>query len=228
VVAPVRNLVKLPSNVSLEEGALTEPAAVALHALRRGGVSPGETVAVYGAGPIGLLVAQWARIMGAGEVIVVDLAPERLALAARLGFRLVLNARDCDPVQKTQELTRGLGAAVCVEAAGVSATFKAAISSAGFAGRVVLLGNPSGDVTLPQALLSQALRKELCILGAWNSDFRVTEGLDDWRAALRAVAGGALQLKPLITHKLPLERACDGLKMMREQKEFFAKVLVQP
>jgi L-iditol 2-dehydrogenase len=228
VAAPARNLVKLPPNVSLEEGAMTEPAAVALHALRRSGVSPGESVAVYGAGPIGLLVAQWARIMGAGQVIVVDLLPERLALAARLGFSLRLNPRDRDPVKEIHGLTRGLGAAVCVEAAGVAATLQAAIASAAISGRVVLLGNPSGDVTLPAALISQAMRRELCLLGAWNSEFRASQGLDDWRATLGAAANGSLQLKPLITHKLPLEEAIESLEMMRDQKEFFAKVLIKP
>jgi len=228
VVAPARNLLKLPPNVALEEGAMTEPAAVALHALRRSGVSPGESVAIYGAGPIGLLVAQWARIMGAGQVLLVDLVPERLALGARLGFSQLLNARDRDVVKEIISLTHGLGAAVCVEAAGVAATFKAALASAACGGRVVLLGNPCGGVTLPAALISQAMRKEVCIYGTWNSDFRASQGLDDWRAALGAAASGALQLRPLITHKLPLERAWEGLKMMREQKEFFAKVLLQP
>ncbi|MGD0092777.1 MAG: zinc-binding dehydrogenase, partial [Planctomycetota bacterium] len=136
--------------------------------------------------------------------------------------------RECDPAKEIHKLTRGLGAEVCVEAAGAAATCRAAISSAAFAGRVVLLGNPSGDVTLPQALLSQAMRKELCLFGTWNSDFRATDGLDDWRAALGAVASGALQLQPLVTHKLPLDRAFAGLQMMRDQTEFFAKVLVQP
>ena len=68
VVAPRRNLLRVPEGVSLDEAAMTEPASVALHALRRGGgTRPGESVAVFGAGPIGVMVAQWARAMGAAR-----------------------------------------------------------------------------------------------------------------------------------------------------------------
>lgn len=229
VSVPPSNLVPVPQGVSMEAASMTEPAAVALHALKRaGGSLVGETVVIFGAGPIGLTVAQWARMMGADQTIVFDLIPEKLAMANRLGFELAIDVCDCDPVQRINELTGGRGAEVCVEGAGVPITLNQAIAAARVGGRVVILGNPSADVTLPAALISQAMRRELDILGTWNSEFSAAGNNDDWRAVLAAAASGAIDLDSLITHRVPLEKSFDALKMMRDQSEFFAKVLIQP
>jgi L-iditol 2-dehydrogenase len=229
VAVPPRNLLRVPEGVSMEAASMTEPAAVALHALKRaGGGFLGATVAIFGAGPIGLMTAQWARMMGAAQILVFDLIPEKLAMARQLGFTLALNARECKPVERIHELTHGHGAEVCVEAAGVPATLTQALAAARNNGRVVILGNPSGDVTLPAALISQAMRRELDILGTWNSSFSAAGNNDDWHAVLAAAAAGAIDLDSLVTHRVPLARAFDALKMMRDQSKFFAKVLIQP
>ena len=227
VVAPRRNCLVLPAGVSLEEGAMTEPAAVALHAMRRSQLQPGETVAVFGAGPIGLLVAQWARALGAARVLIADIAQPSLALARQLGFE-VIDSKTCDPVQEIEQRTNGRGADVTVEAAGVPATFTAAVASAAPVGRVVILGNPSGDVLLPAKLISQVMRRELRLVGTWNSSFSAAGLPDDWRTVLSAVAAGTLQLKPLITHRFPLADIRRGLDVMRNRTEFVAKVLINP
>ena len=88
LVAPVRNLLKVPASVSLDEAAMTEPVAVARHAMRRVGHDlAGRTVAIYGAGPIGLMVAQWARTMGAASITLSDLLPQKLEMARQMGFQ---------------------------------------------------------------------------------------------------------------------------------------------
>ncbi len=229
VAVPPRNLIPVPDGVSLEAASMTEPAAVALHALKRaGGGFVGESVVIFGAGPIGLICAQWARMMGAARVILFDLVPEKLAMAERLGFELAFDPRRVDPLEKVGELTGGYGAEVCVEAAGVPITLNQAIAAARVGGRVVILGNPSADVTIPAALISQAMRRELDVLGTWNSSFSAQGNNDDWRAVLAAVASGAVDLDGLVTHRVPLDKALDALVMMRDQSEFFAKVLIQP
>jgi len=232
VVAPRRNCLVLPAGVSIEEGAMTEPAAVALHAMRRGHLQPGETVAVFGAGPIGLLVAQWARALGAARVMIADIAQPSLELARQLGFETI-DSKAGDVVSDIEKRTAGRGADVTVEAAGVPVTFTAAVSCAAPGGRVVMLGNPSGDVLLPAKLISHVMRRELRLIGTWNSSFSAS-GLtpsgdrDDWRTVLAAVAAGTLQLKPLITHRFPLADIRCGLEVMRDRKEFVAKVLINP
>jgi L-iditol 2-dehydrogenase len=229
VSVPPANLVPVPDGVSMEAASMTEPAAVALHALRRaGGGFVGETVVIFGAGPIGLMTAQWARMMGAARVVLFDLIPQKLAMAQRLGFELAFNARDADPVERVHQLTGGSGAEVCIEGAGVPATLRQAMAAARVGGRVVILGNPSADVTLPAGLISQAMRRELDVLGTWNSQFSAAGNNDDWRAVLAAAGRGAIDLDSLVSHRVPLENAFDALVMMRDQREFFAKVLIEP
>ena len=229
VVAPERNLVRVPEGVTLEEAAMTEPAAVALHALKRaGGCKPGETVAIYGAGPIGILVAQWARSMGAERVILFDLVEEKLRLARSLDFEFSLQAYKMDCVGIVYDLTNGEGVDISVEAAGRPKPLLQALQSANRGGRVVLLGNPSDEVTISAELISQAMRKEVQILGTWNSEFSGSGDDDDWREVLKAVANKKIDLKSLITHRVGLKNALEALFMMRDGKEFYSKVLVRP
>ncbi|MBN8527318.1 MAG: zinc-binding dehydrogenase, partial [Planctomycetes bacterium] len=133
-----------------------------------------------------------------------------------------------DPVQRINALTGGRGADVTLEAAGVPATCTAAVGAAAPGGRVVMLGNPSGDVTLPAKLISQIMRRELALLGTWNSTFSASGLPDDWRTVLAAVAAGSIKLKPLITHRFNLDQTLAGLVVMRDRREFVAKVLINP
>jgi L-iditol 2-dehydrogenase len=228
-VAPARNLLRVPQGVSLQEAAMTEPAAVALHALRRaGGCQPGETVAVFGAGPIGLMVAQWARIMGASSVLLFDIVEEKLALARELGFAHAYHSAQNVAEEVVASLTEGQGAHLCIEAVGVPQTLLQACACARRGGRVVILGNPSAEVTFSPSLLSQLMRREVNLYGTWNSDYAVYSADDDWHTTLRAMASGSLKLRPLVTHRVPLSRAVDTLNAMHDRKGFFCKVLIHP
>jgi L-iditol 2-dehydrogenase len=228
VIAPRQNLLRVPDGVSLAEAAMTEPAAVALHALRRAGEVVGQTVAIFGAGPIGLMVAQWARATGAAKVLLFDLIPEKLGLARSLGFAHTFNSHEVDPLKAVAELTHGEGAEVCIEAAGVPPTTIQALAAAGRRGRVVLLGNPSAEVTLPTSLISQLMRREVSLFGSWNSDYSATGNNDDWQTVLQAIAARTIDLAPLITHRVPLSAAKEALLMMKEQRDFFCKILIYP
>jgi len=211
LVAPTRNLLQVPAGVSLEEAAMTEPVAVARHALRR--VAPslvGKSVAIFGAGPIGLIVAQWARAMGAASILLSDLIPQKLEMARQMGF----------------QTGKPDSADVAVDAAGAPAALLAAMRVARRA--VVLLGNPAGDLQLPAALWSQLMRREVTLFGTWNSDYSVTGTDDDWHAALAAMAAKQLDLQPLISHRVPLADAIAALRMMKDGKEFYSKVLIKP
>jgi L-iditol 2-dehydrogenase len=227
VVAPVKNLLPVPPGVSLQEAAMTEPAAVALHALRRGGgVSPGETIAIFGAGPIGIMLAQWARSSGASQIVLFDIDPGKLNLARSAGFTQVFHTQEHPPVKTINRLTSEQGAHLCIEAAGVPLTLAQAIEATRWNGRVVLMGNPSADVVLPAALISQAMRREISLHGTWNSVYSATGNDNDWTTALQAMANGQLTLKPLITHTLPLSRGVQAFAMIRDRTAFSAKVLI--
>ncbi len=231
VVAPQENLIRVPAGVSLEKAAMTEPAAVALHALRRVSSSlVGKTVAIFGAGPIGLMAAQWARIMGAPTVILFDIIEEKLALAEQLGFQTFFNnAIDGkEPVAIVNEQTDGKGAHVAIEAAGAPDTYRQALGCVGYGGSVVFMGNPGADVMLPAPLISQLMRRELTLFGTWNSDYSAAGNDDDWRTVLDAIASCQLTLLPLITHQVPLVDSTDMLHKMKDKSEFYAKVLIHP
>jgi len=225
VKAPQENLVPLPEQVDLVEAALTEPAAVALHAIRQAEVQPGDTVAILGTGPIGMMIAQWARIHGAGQILLVDIDPQKLQHAQKLGLGFVCNAREEDPVQWIKQRTSDQGAPIVIEAAGTSITFEQALRAARPLGRVVIVGNPSSDVHLPQKTVSQILRKQLCIKGTWNSHFARLP-VDEWRVVVEMLAAGKLNLRDLISHRIPLAEAPSFLRAMYAKKGFFLRVVL--
>jgi L-iditol 2-dehydrogenase len=224
VVAPVENLVTIPDNVDFDCAAMTEPASVALHALRRTGVDTGDNVTILGAGPIGIILAQWARSCGAGRVFLADIVEEKLDVARKLGFPDCINAAREDTVDRIIKETDGRGADICVEAAGTAVTLEQSIRMTRKLGKVILMGNVSGDVIIPERTASAILRGQLTIYGTWNSSFTDVPK-NEWLTALQFMASGRLDLKPLITHRFKLDQLDDAFNMMYNRKEFFNKVM---
>ncbi len=223
VTAPAWNLVPAAENVSLEEAAMAEPAAVAVHALRQAGVDVGDAVMIFGAGPIGLMLAMWATAWGAGKVLLADIDAKKLAFARDLGFDGLCNPLECDAPEWAQEQTGG-GPDVVIEASGSSPAFEQCMLSAKALGKVVLMGNPAGEMTLSQKAYWAILRKELQVLGTWNSSYCAVPK-NEWQLALDFMAAGKLNLKPLITHRVSLDGLGAAMAMMRDGTEFSNKVV---
>jgi L-iditol 2-dehydrogenase len=220
VAAPAWNLVPIPEGVSLEEAAMTEPAAVALHALRRGGFRAGQSVAIFGAGPIGLLCAMWGRALGASEITIADIDAKRLDFARRLGFSGAFNTAST----AEREHIRAMRANCVIEATGANAALPEVLATAASLGTVVLLGNPSGDVAMQQEVYWSILRKQLTLVGTWNSAYDASNA-DDWHTTLEYMARGKLDVRSLITHRMNLDRLCIGIELMRDRREFSSKVM---
>lgn len=127
-VVQEENIHLLPDNMSLELGALVEPTAVAVHAVRQSQLKLGDTAAIFGAGPIGLLVLQAVKAAGASEIFVVEVSDERRQKALELGATYVINPIDTDAVAFIREKTNG-GVDVAYDAAGVQATFTSGVSA---------------------------------------------------------------------------------------------------
>jgi len=227
LAVPERNLIAVPDGVTLTEAAMTEPAAVALHAVNRLAPAPGVTGVVFGAGPIGLLAAQWLRLVGVSPVILFDVVPEKLEIARQLGFADVFSSLDTDPAAAVTERTAGRGAAVVIEAAGRAETLTAAIAVTARGGRLALLGNHTRPVTLPPELISQAMRREIALLGVWNSVYRCHDG-GEWATALQSMAARRLELQRLISHRVTLDEATGILPKMYRRDGFFMKVMIHP
>ncbi len=190
------NLIKVPDNVSLEEAAMCEPAAVALNALRKAKTIEGKRVAVYGAGTIGLLVMKLAMALGASHCSCFDPDEKHIALAASLGFPSLAD-NDAD---------------IYIDACGHSSALIDILNRAKPLSEIVLLGNPAGDVDLQKDVYWTILRRELTLYGTWNS--RRSSTTDDWSDVLAFMSSGKLDVKPLITHTFPLCDADAALRTM--------------
>jgi len=223
--APAQNLVPIPAGVSMEAAAMVEPSGVALHGLRLIRVEPGDFVAIFGAGPVGCMIAQFAASMGADRIAVIDVEDGRLSSAAGMAKCETINPRRSDPIAALRGMTDGQGVDVAVEAAGVPATLVASIECVRKLGRVLLLGNPASDATLPKATISRILRGEIEIRGTWNADFnRIPH--HDWATVLDAFVRGAVNPDPAITHRVGIENGVSALLMMRDRTEFHQKVMI--
>jgi len=213
------NLVYIPESVSFTEAAMCEPVAVAVHALSQSGVGLGDTVAVFGAGTIGVLIAEIAKLRGAKNVIMIDIDQAKLEKAASLGFPLTINSLGQDAPESIAKLTNGRGADVVIEGAGASASLENCVKSAKAFGRVVLMGNPVKDMTFSRDAYSGILRKQLTLRGTWNSSYNTAK--NDWMTAVNAMP--SLNLKRLITHHFPLAAGIKAVEALRDKKELVMK-----
>lgn len=139
VVAPEDRVFKLPDTMSFEQGALVEPTAVVTHAVRNSQFRIGDTVAVFGAGPIGLLLVQTVKAAGASKIIVVEVSDTRRETALKLGATDIINPIEENPVQKIMSLTGNKGVDVAFEAAGVQPTFEAGLNSTKTKGELMIV-----------------------------------------------------------------------------------------
>jgi len=191
---PAHTLHRLPDNLSLEQGALIEPIAVACHDVRLGAVKAGELAVVLGGGPIGVLVASVAKNEGA-RVIVSEVNPFRLKLAASLGLETV-NPRETDLVAMVNSETGGAGADVVFEVSGSAAGAEMMTKLPRVRGRVVVVAVFSDP---PKVDLFQFFWRELKLAGV-----RVYEP-EDFEKAIAIAAAGRLQMDRLVTNTVPLE-----------------------
>ncbi|THF82269.1 galactitol-1-phosphate 5-dehydrogenase [Cohnella fermenti] len=224
VCVPAWNLIPAPEGLGAEEAAMAEPAAVALHALRRGGLDIGDNVLISGAGPIGLLLAQWAQAWGASQVLLADVDDRKLAFAKQLGFDQVANPLLEDLQAWALERTGGAGVDLAVEGAGHASSWENCLRAARSGGRVVLMGNPTGTMTLTQTGYWEMLRKQLTVVGTWNSDYSDFPK-NEWKLAVQAMAERRIQALPLITHLVSLEQLGEAIAMMKDHSAFYSKVM---
>jgi L-iditol 2-dehydrogenase len=212
----VKSIFRLPDSLSFEDGALVDPASIALHCANRGQVAPGDTVAVLGAGTIGMLAGDAALARGAGRVIVVGRG-SRLAKAATLGFSTV-DSTAGDPVAAVRELTGGLGADVALECAGVPETVRWAIDMLRRGGRVSGVGIPTEGVGID---MQRVVLDELEIVGS-----RASAG--EMRRVMPLIAQGRVRVRELVTHRFPLTGFNQALETLGDRGSGAIKIIITP
>ena len=213
----------IPSaKASMEELAMTEPACVAQHAVRRANVQAGQFVVVFGAGPIGILAARWVRIFGA-EPMLVDISPEKVAFAKEKGFRVV-NSREENVAEAVRRLNNGRLADAAIEGTGAGVVLSTCIECVRAKGTIALLGNPAGETKIPQKLHRMMLRKEVDVHGVWNSS-RAPYPINEWAFTVRMMDEGKLETADLITDRLSLEELPQAMADIKSGARKIVKAL---
>lgn len=229
VAVPSRILYKLPDNLPFERAALLEAVSVAVHAVSRHvpkaspldslrSLGAGDTAVVVGSGMIGLLIIQVLKAKGSRNIIAVDIDPQKLALAQRLGATHTVNANESDVPAAVRGLSGGKGADVCFEVVGQTDTVVTAIRSLRKGGTVVLVGNLSPRVELP---LQEVVSREISVLGSCASSGEIPECID-------LLASGVVDVDPIISLKASLDDGPELFARLYGGDRTLMKVIIQP
>lgn len=225
VKLPASNVLKLPDNVDLDTAAMVEPSAVVAHGFYRTRMKPGATVAIMGCGSIGLLAIQWAKIFGAAKIIAIDIDNHKLDIAKELGADYTINS-------KKENLDDAISAIpdkidVAVESAGSPFTIGQVLTLPTKGGEVLLLGIPYSDIEIKRQHFEKILRNELNVIGSWNGLSAPFPG-EEWTATLHYMSTGEINVDPIISDRLDLEKGPETFYNLVNRKQHYDKVIFHP
>ena len=223
LAVPKWNLVLFSDKLSYVEAALCEPAAVSLHAVSIGELKCGENVLIVGTGTIGFLIGLFAKNkIGSGRVLISGRSNNKLAYARKLGFETI-NTSDEDIISGIKRITGADGVSVSFEAVGSNSAVETAIRATDSFGKVVLVGNPSDDLQLEKNVYWSILRKQIKILGSWNSNYN--SRINDWQKAVKFLESAEYDFKSFISHKFSLHEFEKAFSAIKDPDEFTIKVM---
>ena len=213
---PSHSCFPVPKTIDDEGAAMLEPLGVAIHAVDLAKLRVGYSLAIVGAGPIGLLILQVARLAGADPVFITDKLPWRLKLAAKYGA-VPINFDAEDPLKRLQHETRGRGVDVAIEAAWSDHSVSQAVEMVKLSGRVVLVGIPGDDRLAMKH--STARRKGLTIMMSRRMKHI-------YPRAIQLAEQEKLDLHGLISHRFPLKRAAEAFALNTAYRDKVVKVMI--
>ena len=213
------SLYKLPDSVTDDMGAFVEPLSVAIHAVKRSRMSVGDSVAVIGAGPIGLLVTQVSLTAGASHVFVIEPAKARREIAKELGASAVFDPDDTDPRDTIKNLTDGLGVDIAFDCAGNQPAFDTAVRITGRGGVICIVSLSLKPIEVP---FNKLMGNEKEIIFSIGYE-------DEFQAALALLADKRADVESLISARIRLEDLVEkGMRPLTEKPDQFIKILVNP
>jgi L-iditol 2-dehydrogenase len=215
---PAATCFPVPPEIDDAAAVMLEPLGVAIHTLDLARIRVGQSVALLGAGPIGLSILQLLRLAGADPIFVTDKLPWRVELAERLGATAAWRCDAVDPVAAVCEATGGRGVDVAIEAAWCDASVDQAADMLVHGGRLLIVGIPEDDRLALRH--SVARRKGLTIL-------MVRRMKHTYPRAIRLAESGAVSLSRLVSHRFPLQKAAEALALNAEYREGVVKVVVE-
>ena len=214
---PAANLGAIPANMSLEQATLVEPLAVVLHSMQFAALRPGETAAVFGAGPIGLMTVIVLKLAGASRVWAVDPVAHRLELARAAGADAVIDPRALDPVSQVLADTGERGVDVTVDCGGKDGSINQCARATRNAGRVVITAiQPGPEVAVN---LHTMRRKEIAL-------YNVRRSNHESGAALGLLRDHAARFSTLITHRRPLDDIGRAFCALENYEDGVGKVVI--
>ena len=216
---PVENLFPIPAGLSMDVATLVEPLAVVLHSMKFAAIQVGETAAVFGAGPIGLLTIASLRVAGAGRIWAVEPVAHRREMARRMGADAAIDPGEVDSAAEIHSETGKRGVDCAIDCAAKEHTSNWAIRAARNGGRVVLTGIHSGSFVPIE--VSPMRRKELAI-------FNVRRSNDECPAARDLLVEKMAWFAPLVTHTRPLERIAEAFSIAENYEDGVGKMVVRP
>jgi len=207
----------LPENISYPAGALIEPLAVAVHAMRLANLHIDENVAIFGAGAIGLLILQVVKAIGTAEVFITDIRDARLDAAIGFGASGVFNSSKSDVVQEILEKTGGIGVQHAFEAVGLETTLMQSLRCLRKGGRAVVVGLfETENIRIPVNIFVQ---KEISLTGSQGYHW-------DFQRAIELIRQGKVDLEKMITHRFCLEQTQEAFNILQEPDENVIKVVI--
>jgi len=206
VKIPEQNAWPIPSEVPVETASILEPLGNAVHAAFAADIA-GSDVSIFGCGPVGLSAVALTSVAGALSVTAIDINDYRLKLAQRMGASKIINSRELDPVTEIHRDTEGRGARVVLEMSGNEVAIRQAFRAVRNGGTVILFGLPSGEIRLNVA--DDLIFKEAHVQGIVGREIFRT-----WYTVESLLKSGKLNLQPLITHRMPLNRLDDAMKLV--------------
>jgi L-iditol 2-dehydrogenase len=214
-----KGTVRIPDDVSFEQACFVEPVNTCIKGIETLRLNPAETVLVIGQGPIGTILAVLAKRAGA-RVITSDLYPARLTIAKSFGLSQTIDASKADVGQTVREITEGRGADAVILAVGGSSLIRSAMDAARPGGRVLLFAQTTrGEVTIDPAAVCV---DEKTLLGSYSASVELQE------ESVRFVMNREMNLERLISHRFPLERSVEALKLAAHPQPDSMKIVIQP
>jgi (R,R)-butanediol dehydrogenase/meso-butanediol dehydrogenase/diacetyl reductase len=218
-VFPEQALLRLPDSVSDEMGAFVEPLAVALHAVKRSGLELGNSVAVVGAGPIGLLVMQACRAAGAGQGFVIEPIKARRRIAETLGASAAIDPAATNPGKLIADFTHNLRADIAFDCVGSQPAFDTAVKVTGRRAAICVVGLSLKPIEVP-------------FIRLWGHEKTITFSSgyeDEFPAAICLLADGRVEIDAMISDRIKLdELVAGGMQPLMEEADKHIKILVYP
>ena len=218
IAVPEYIVYKLPPSLPFRYAAMLEAVSVALHAVKLSKIEGGETALVIGAGMIGLLVLQAARVAGCTRVFVADVDATRLEMAATLGASETLHASEADLTREVLPLTNGHGVDVVFEAVGRGETVVTAIDCVRKGGAVTLIGNLAAQVSIP---LQRVVTRQIRLQGSCAS-------AGEYSKAMELVSSGKIKVAPMISAVAPLRDGPEWFARLYAREPNLMKVILDP